>query len=715
MKTCCDTDTSRRENKNYDDSGMKTYRIALAGSPNVGKSTLFHTLTKAAVHIANYPGVTVETKTSSTEFNGKNFIFTDIPGIYSMNAFSPEEIVASSFIANNRPDMILNIVDAGNLERNLFLTLQLMEMKVPMLLFLNMMDNATGKGIKIDEAALSKELGIPVMSGVAREGIGAEEILKKCEEVAEKQEIPEVKYSSSVMCYIEEIKAEIAKKTPEKAVDWRAVRLIEGTKPENGAFSEETLENIHKIIEKAAAETGHKVYSMIMIQERYSLIHNILRKSTSAQKGKGRNFSDKIDRIVLHEYLSLPIFLLMLFVIFQIVFAVGDPLTGLIEDLFDALGALISGFWPEGSGSLLKSLIVDGIIGGVGGVLGFTPQIFLVFLFIAFLEDCGYMARVAVIMDKWMGKIGLSGKSFMPMVLGFGCNVPAIMGARIIENKFERYATIAVIPFMSCGARLPVYILLISALIPQSYQALAMMSMYVVGVVVAAAVAKLLRLTLFRGEENPLLIELPDYEKPTFKSVWSLTWQRGKHYLEKAGTIILFTSIVCWVLNTFPQMPDEKQEKTAEKEAAAQIEGNSEAEDFAAKAAAAEYSFAGRIGHALEPVFGVFGADWKASSAFVMSLAAKEIFVSQLAILNSMGEDGVEDGESEEMQEKMRETYSIAAAIAMMLFILLSAPCFATFAIVRAETNSWVFALTQFAGMTLLAYLVACLGYFIFA
>jgi len=383
---------------------------------------------------------------------------------------------------------------------------------------------------------------------------------------------------------------------------------------------------------------------------------------------------------------------------FQTVFTLGGPLEGMLESFFNGLGTFVGSFWVEGSDSIIRSLIVDGIVGGVGGILVFSPYIFLVFMAIAFLEDSGYMSRVAVIMDRWMSKIGLSGKSFMPMILGLGCTVPAVMGARIIENKFERLATIMVIPFMSCGARLPVYLLIISAFVPGGYQAVALLMIYLLGVAVAAAVAKILRLSIFKGEENPLIIELPSYTRPSFKSIMLLTWERGKHFLEKAGTIILAASIILWILNSFPRVDMDDMDKSLSKAQISYIQ--------------AEESFSGRIGKFIEPAFKVFDADWKVASSFLASIAAKELFVSQLSILNALSED--EEG-TDLLEGKIKEQYSFATAMAMIMLILLSAPCVATFAAVKAETNSWLWPSVQYVGMILISYVFAVVAFFIFS
>ena len=676
---------------------MKKIKIAIAGNPNVGKSTLFNEIAGTDQHVGNYPGVTVERKEGQRIFGEYEITVIDLPGIYSMNAFSPEEIVTRNYIANERPDVIINIVDASNIEKNLYLTLQILEMKVPVVLFLNMMDSATSKGIGISRELLEKEVETPVVEGVARKGRGIKEIIEKCIEVFEKKPVlATVPYSEMTRNYIARIKKEIAVDTPELANDWRAVRFIEGSFVEREFHSIETLDKIDLIIQDLMNETGHRIHSMVMVQERYRLIKNVVSRSVCKSCVDKPDMTDKIDKLVLHNIWSMPLFMLMLFLLFQVVFTLGEPLADILAAMFDWFGSFIASFWSADSDSILKDLVVEGIIGGVGGILIFTPYIFLIFMAISLLEDSGYMSRVAVIMDKWMGKVGLSGKSFMPMILGFGCTVPAVMGARIIENKFERLATIMVIPFMSCGARLPVYLLIISAFVPLKFQAVALLLVYATGVFVAAISAKILRLTIFKGEENPLIIELPKYSSPSLKSVWMLTWHRGKHFLEKAGTIILFASIILWVLNTFPGIDEEKYPDLNE---------------FEIALVKAENSFSGRIGKAIEPAFTIMDADWKVASSFLASLAAKELFVSQMSILHAMGD---EDENSAALQNKFKEKYSLATAIAIILFILLSAPCVATFAVVKVETDSWFWPTVQYAGMIIIAYFAALAGFFIF-
>jgi len=674
---------------------MKSIKIAIVGNPNVGKSTLFNVLTDSDQHVGNYPGVTVERKEGCVDYADYRMNIVDLPGIYSMNAFSPEEIVSRRFIAEESPDIIVNIVDASNLEKNLYLTLQILEMRVPVIIFLNMIDSANRSGLDVSAILLEREVETPVVEGVARNKGVKELLFEKCVEVFEnKPDLTTVPYSETVRKYISKIKGILSKNHSEFAKDWIAIRFVEGSASERESLDSCTLDKIDSLISEISAVSGHKIHSMIMVQERYSLIKNIIRKTCSRSSVTTENLSSKIDKVLLHDHFSLPIFLMTLFLIFQLVFTVGKPMEWLLTKIFEKFGIFTGSMWADGSDSFLKDLIVNGIIGGVGGILIFAPYIFLIFMAISVLEDSGYMSRVAVIMDKWMGKIGLSGKSFMPMVLGFGCTVPAIMGARIVENKYERLATIMVIPFMSCGARLPVYLLIISAFIPFKFQALALLMIYSTGVLFAAVSAKIMRLTIFKGEENPLIIELPSYSRPSFRTILKLTWERGRHFLEKAGTIILFASMILWFLNTYPKINTDDYNGLPNNKIA-QMQ--------------AENSFAGRTGHFVEPIFKIFGADWKIASSFIASLAAKELFVSQMSILNAVSHN---DDDSEVLQRKFKEDYSLPTAVAVILFILLSAPCVATFAAVRFETNSWFWPSVQYIGMITIAYVSAVTGFF---
>jgi len=599
----------------------KHISVALIGQPNVGKSTLFTLMTGVRQHIGNYPGVTVERKEGIALHNGIEFRIEDLPGIYALDATSPEEIIVHNALTNWNHDVAVNLVDASALARHLTLTLQLKDRGIPIVVAVTKNDIALEEGIAIDHTKLADLLGVPVVIGSAKD---------------------------------------------------------EG-------FTHAILD---AVVKQSANSLGNKRH---LTKEQRAAAAIAAAVSSTTLIGIGER-SARIDRVVMHPIIQMPLFFLVLYLLFQMVFTLGDPLTGLLEGIFGWLGDTIGGLWGEQSNSLFKSFIVDGIIGGVGGVLSFTPNIFLLFFGIAFLEGSGYLARMAVIMDRYLTRFGLGGRSFLPMFLGFGCSVPAIMGARIIENKWERIATMMVIPFMSCSARLPVYVLLISAFIPEQYQGLAMFSIYLWGILMALAVAMLLRKTVLKSERTELLIELPRYALPTLSSLAMQTWNRGKHFLVKAGTVILAASTLLWGAATFPR---------------ADIPGGTPDEE--AVRIQVEQSVMGHIGKAIEPAVALMGGDWRVGSALIAGLAAKEIFVSQMGILFSLGGEATEEDEG--LRDKLRETYSPAAAIALLLFSLLSAPCIATFAIMRAETMSWKWPIIQFVGMTLIAYLTAVLAY----
>ncbi len=670
---------------------MESIRVALAGQPNVGKSTLFNSLTGFNQCVANYPGVTVECREGKARHDDRLFDFIDLPGTYSISSFSPEEKIAVDVINDEKPDLIVNIVNSANLEQNLYLTSQLMELNIPLILFLNMSDIAASKGISIDSSLLSKKLGIPVISGAAIKKNGIEDLIHEIIDTYDKGTAPSsLNYNSELEADLEKLALSIKNRSDSENPRWDAIRFIEEDSPHKKVDS-----TINELAEKIKIEINKRTGvepSEHFLRERYRIITGIAAECIKHEHIKKKPLTTLLDSIFMNRFTAIPLFFTMIYVLFQIVFTLGDPMMGWIEALFGAISSGVSSLWPEGSDSMLRSVIVDGIIAGTGGVLVFTPNVFLLFMGIAFLEGTGYMARAAVIMDRYMSKTGLSGKSFIPMVLGFGCNVPAIMSTRIIENKWERFATILSIPFMSCSARLPVYVLLISAFIDDKYRALTLLGIYFTGITAAMITARTLRSTILKGDENPLLIELSDYTLPSVKSIFMQTWDRGKHFLERAGTVILATSIILWALTAFPRF-DAASANLSEVEAAkVQV----------------EQSYMGRVGKVLEPAVGLMGGDWRAGSAFVASMAAKEVFVSQIGILFSLGEVTEDDTN---LKQKIKETYSIPAVLAFILFTLLSAPCLATFAIIKAETGQWRWAFFQFAFMTVIAFSFSVIVY----
>ena len=733
--------------------------IALAGNPNAGKTTIYNALTGARQHIGNYPGVTVEKKESSITYNGKNLKIIDLPGTYSLTAYSVEEVVARNVIINEKPDVVVDIIDSSNLERNLYLAVQLMELRIPLVFVFNMKDMAQEMGIKINVAKLSQLLGVPIIETVGSKGDGVKNILDEAIKVAQSNSInyPVISYDSIIeksLSSIEALVKEYAQGVENYNSRWLSVKLLEGDKDVLNLVPSpivaEEIKRAEQEIEKILGDTPETAIA----SARYGFISGACQECVTTTVEARHNMSDAIDSVLVNRVLGIPIFLGLMYLVFQLTFTLGDPFMGWIEEFFGFLGDKASVLISH---DLLRSLIVDGIIGGVGGVIVFLPNIIFLFIAIAVLEASGYMARVAFIMDKVMHKIGLHGKSFIPFLIGFGCSVPAIMATRTLDNQRDRIITMLVTPFMSCGARLPIYLLIIPAFFEKN-QALVLWVIYLIGIVMAIVIAKLLGMTVLKGESAPFVMELPPYRIPTLKGVLTQMWERSWLYLKKAGTIILFISIVMWALTVFPQFPEDKAEaytaslpaleqtvsENTEKlsslgyiipneENAAEAEANNaklsdadkaEAEKLVAvleetngkideilfnySEAELEYSAAGRIGKFIEPVLTPLGFDWKIGTALIGAFAAKEVFVAQMGIVYSLGEVG-ED--SDALRAKLQENYTPLVGFAIMIFALLSAPCMATFAIVKRESNSWKWAFFQFFGMTLVAYIITFLIY----
>ncbi|MDE7169541.1 MAG: ferrous iron transport protein B [Mucispirillum sp.] len=726
----------------------KNITVALAGNPNSGKTTIYNALTGARQHIGNYPGVTVEKKESVVEHNGIKIKFVDLPGTYSLTAYSVEETVARNFIIEEKPDAVVDIIDSSNLERNLYLAVQLMELRVPLVLVFNMADMAKNMGLKIDTAHLSKLLGAPIVEAVGSKGDGIKNILEKAIEAAQTSEAkyPVITYDAIIekhIVSIENLIKQYASGIENYNTRWLAVKLLEKDKDVTNIIQSPV---VHEEVKKAETEIetilGDSPETAIA-SARYGFISGACQETVTSTVEARHTLSDSIDSVLVNRVLGIPIFLGLMYAVFQLTFTLGDPFMEWIETFFGWLGDFAG---SHISSELLNSLIVDGIIGGVGGVIVFLPNIILLFIAIAILEASGYMARVAFIMDKLMHKIGLHGKSFIPFLIGFGCSVPAIMATRTLDNQRDRILTMLVTPFMSCGARLPIYLLIIPAFFEKN-QALVLWIVYLIGIVTAIITAKILGLTVLKGESTPFVMELPPYRVPTLKGVLIQMWERSWLYLKKAGTIILGISIIMWVLTVFPQYPEEKaaafEEKIAPIEEALEIQTaeleslgfdmEDEPEDMAENEravrlyeaisaqteeleemqnvyseAALEYSAAGRIGKFIEPAIKPLGFDWKIGTALIGAFAAKEVFVAQLGIVYSVGEA---DEESSALRTKLQENYSPLIAFSIMVFALLSAPCMATFAIVKRESNSWKWAFFQLVGMTAVAYMITLIIY----
>lgn len=542
-------------------AGAGTIRIALAGNPNSGKTTIFNALTGFHQHVGNYPGVTVEKKEGRFTFDGRRIELVDLPGIYSLTAYSEEELVARRYILEEKPDVLIDVVDAANIERNLFLSTQFMELGVPMVIALNMSDVARARGIEFDVAKLSRLLGVRIVPTVGQKGEGVQDLIAAAVEVARDTDLP----GPSLVNFGPDIEREIEgllellrrRDEPDGRYDkrWMAIKLLEND-PDVAALVGE-----NGLIEAAAASSERirgifgDPADIILADRRYGFISGACTEAVRLTVETRHTLSDRIDDIMIHGVLGIPVLLALMYAVFWITFTLGEPPMGWIEWGFGQLAALVSSFWPEGSQSPLRSLLVDGIIGGVGGVLVFLPNILLLFLGISLLEDTGYMARAAFIMDRMMHRIGLHGKSFIPLLIGFGCSIPAIMATRTLENRRDRLVTMLIVPLMSCGARLPIYALLIPAFFPQAWQAPVLWMIYVTGILLAIVSARLLTRTVLSGPSMPFVMELPPYRLPTLRSVVIHMWEKGKSYLRKAGTIILAASVLLWAIAAFPVKP----------------------------------------------------------------------------------------------------------------------------------------------------------------
>ncbi len=714
--------------------------VALAGNPNSGKTTIFNELTGARQHVGNYPGVTVESKEGFCRHGNVELQVVDLPGTYSLTAYSAEELVARNFIIEGKPDVVVDIIDTSNLERNLYLAVQLMELGVPLILVFNMSDMAKARGYDLDIEKLSGFFGAHIVQTVGHKGVGMKELLdtiiltvaedekkapgnRNCppsETLSSRASIRGISHMVAVN-YGREIEEEISKietllrangaGSEKYEMRWLAMKLLENDKEMRARIVSPTInEQIEASIAHIEKVLGEPADTVIA-GARYGFISGACQEAVRSTIEIRHTISDRIDSIITNRVLGIPVFLGLMYLVFHLTFTLGDPLMGWIENLFGWLGGTIEGWWPAGSESLLKSLLIDGIIGGVGGVVVFLPNILLLFLAIAVLEDSGYMARAAFIMDRVMHKIGLHGKSFIPMLIGFGCSVPAIMATRMLENRRDRLVTMMVTPLMSCGARLPIYALIIPAFFPQAWHAPMLWIIYLIGILLAVASAKLLRITILKGESVPFVMELPPYRIPTIKGVMIHMWERGWLYLKKAGTIILGISILLWAMTTFPGLPDNQAARFEGERQAIQAGSMGEEEraeglisiDNEEAEAALLSSIAGRVGHAMEPALKPMGFDWKIGTALIGAFAAKEVFVAQLGIVYSVGEA---DEESETLRDKLKSTYTPLVGFCIMLFCLISAPCMATIAVTKRESNSWNWALFQLGGLTLLAYII---------
>ncbi len=702
-------------------------KIALAGNPNSGKTTIFNNITGARQRVGNYPGVTVEKKEGTTTYKGRQLNIVDLPGTYSLTAYSVEELVARDFIINEKPDVVIDVIDASNLERNLYLAVQLIELGVPLVLAFNMSDVAEQRGMKFDLELLSKLLGAPIVLTVGHKRKGLDELLETALKVAHGEiKYPPVKvhYGKRIDRLIEGIEALVradAGFTGRRPARWVALKLLEN---DSRAFADvkstelaEAVREGMEYIQKIAGDSPETVIA----ERRYGFISGACQEAVRTSVESRHDWSDRIDAVMTNRVLGLPIFLGLMWLMFKLTFVASEPFMGWIESIFAFLGDSLGQFLPQGSA--LHSLIVDGVIGGVGGVLVFVPIIGLLFLFMAVLEATGYMARAAFIMDRYMHKVGLHGQSFIPMILGFGCTVPGVMACRVIPDRRDRLVTVLVLPFMSCGARLPIYSLFIGALFAENGGTV-LFTLYALGIFVALLSAKLLRKFVLKGAASPLVMELPPYRVPTVRGVMLQTWEQVRMYLKKAGTIILLGSVMIWFLSSFPWAPDYSTDYEAEISRVRQtLESQPEEQDAAIGAIEVQMdaeklhkSYAGTLGKAIEPLIKPLGFDWKIGVALVGGLVAKEVVVSTLGTLYSVSDA---DEESHSLREQLqsarwpdgRRVYTPLAAFVLMVFSLLYLPCFAALAVVRKETGTWKWPLFVLAYTTGVAWIISLVIY----
>ena len=711
-------------------------RIALAGNPNSGKTTIFNNITGARQHVGNYPGVTVEKKEGSAVHEGHQLTVVDLPGIYSLTAYSIEELLARDFIINERPDVVIDVIDASNLERNLYLTVQLIELGAPLVLAFNMSDVAEHRGMQFDLELLSRLLGAPIVLTVGHKKKGQDELLETAMKVASKEiRYPPVSisYGKSINRLLDGIEALVKSDTGfagRRPARWAALKLLENdgsvfADVKSSALAQAVREGM-EFIQKVAGDNPETVIA----ERRYGFISGACQEAVRTSVESRHDVSDRIDAVLTNRVLALPIFLGLMWLMFKFTFVASEPLVHWIELGFGALGGAIGRVLPQGSAA--RSLLVDGIIGGLGGVLVFVPIIGLLFLFMAVLEATGYMARAAFIMDRYMHKVGLHGQSFIPMILGFGCTVPGIMACRVIPDRRDRLVTILITPFMSCGARLPIYGLFIGAFFAESGGTV-LFSLYALGILIALLSARILRKFVLKGDASPLVMELPPYRMPTVRGVLLQTWEQVRMYLRKAGTVILLGSVLMWFLSSFPWEPrystnDEAQIARAQKLSVGRAfslpyEGDAESLGAAVKdiesrkqAERLQRSYAGTLGMALEPLIRPLGFTWEIGVALIGGLVAKEVVVSTLGTLYSVSEA---DHESQPLRERLqnarwpdgRKVYTPLVAFTLMVFSLLYLPCVAALAVIKKETGTWKWPLFTLAYTTGVAWVVSFVVY----
>ncbi len=699
-------ETDRRHRERYEGE-RHIINIALIGNPNCGKTSLFNIASGAQEHVGNYSGVTVDAKSGVFRHGGYTFNITDLPGTYSLSAYSPEERYVRKYLRDNSPDVIVNVVDGSNLERNLYLTTELIDMDYPMVIALNMFDEMRAKGVKFEYENFGNMVGVPVVPTVCRNGEGIDRLFDTIIEVYERRHTAvrhvHVRLGNDLEEVLTEVKDRIkADKSIHQHYSPRylAIKLLEGD-PEaeeavrQSAGGDEIIALRDKQLHEFERTHPDEDVSSIIAAEKYGFISGALAETLETPTLNHADRTHVIDAVVTNRLFGFPFFLAVMFFVFWFTFTVGSYPQDWIQTGVDWLAAMVNDNMPDGP---LKDLLANGIIGGVGGVIVFLPNILILFFFISFMEDSGYMARAAFIMDRLMHKIGLHGKSFIPLVMGFGCNVPAIMACRAIESRSSRIITVLITPFMSCSARLPVYVLLIGTFFSAN-AALVFLGMYIIGVLAAMLTAKMLRKFFFKRDETPFVMELPPYRVPTMKTTLRHMWGKGKEYLNKMGGIILLASIIVWALNFFP-LRDTDPADIAELNTEESDDINPERD-----------SYLEMMGKAVNPILEPLGFSWRATVAAIAGVPAKEIVVSTLGVLYTGSDEATEASLSERLSTPLvgatEPDFNAASALAFMIFILLYCPCTATLVAIVRETRSWRYGLFAALYNTALAWVLS--------
>jgi ferrous iron transport protein B len=700
-------------------------RVALVGNPNCGKTSLFNIASGSHEHVGNYSGVTVDAKEGRFEYGGYKFVLVDLPGTYSLSAYSPEELYVRKNLIDNVPDVVVNVVDASNIERNLYLTTQVIDMNLRVVMALNMYDELQARGDTLDTTQLGYLLGVPVCPTVSRDGAGIPELFDTVIKIYEQHDERlarhiHINHGTEIEKSIDRVKLLIQKNTDIRdkySTRYLAIKFLENDKQIEGIIA--TLPNASEI-EAARKEEAARIENLLhvstesaIVDAKYSFIHGALAETyvQHVEEKPKKTITDKIDAVVTNKWAAFPIFILLLYLIFQSTFTLGDYPMNWIDWLVAKFGGFVASFMKDG---WLKDLLVDGVIAGVGSVLVFLPNILILYFFLSIMEDSGYMARAAFIVDKLMHRIGLHGKSFIPMVMGFGCNVPAILATRAIESRKSRLITIAILPFMSCAGRLPIFVLLAGAFFPH-HSALALLGIYFLGVLLAILSAVVLS-RFIKEDDLPFVMELPPYRIPTGKAIWRHTWEKGKQYLEKMATTILIGSVVIWCLGYFPHT-----DKGAEYQQ--------------------EHSYIGQLGKTVAPALDPLGFSWKMDIGLLTGVVAKELVVSTLGVMYApeaasaaAGSDATavsaavpaEDAAVAEIAEAdlsgdthlqgtLARTVPLPAAVAYMIFILLYFPCIATFVAIKNETGRWRWAIAVCVYTMVVAWIAAYIGFHITA